>query len=158
MQDIAKRTLHAWHQHSAAAARGLIALSFDMPNHGSRMVSEVANQVWNMGNEQHAIDMIGMIKGGVGDMSSLMDLVAGYLRREVDAHVCLGWSLGGHAAWQAWFGEDRVDAAVVVVGCPDLMGKFAALNPLHSAVYTNYVIQPFDVGAFYDILSKMSIR
>ncbi|KAM5352684.1 hypothetical protein ACJ41O_005406 [Fusarium nematophilum] len=120
MRDIASRTIAAWQAHSSS--KGLIALAFDMPNHGSRLVSEPANLAWDDGNASHALDMMGMVKGGVADMRGLMDLVAGYLGREVDGHVCLGWSLGGHSAWQAWFGEERIDAAVVVVGCPDFMG------------------------------------
>ncbi|KAM0555154.1 hypothetical protein ACHAPJ_006506 [Fusarium lateritium] len=120
MHDIARRTIAAWSARAGnSPKRGLIALSFDMPNHGTRLVSESANLAWDKGNATHAIDMFGMVKGGVADMSGLMDLVAGYLGREVDAHVCLGWSLGGHSAWQAFFGENRIDAAVVVIGCPD---------------------------------------
>ncbi|KAF5001896.1 hypothetical protein FGRMN_743 [Fusarium graminum] len=123
MQDIARRTIAAWTSHAGAnPKRGLIALSFDMPNHGTRLVSESANVAWDKGNTTHAIDMFGMVKGGVADMSGLMDLVSGYLGCEIDAHVCLGWSLGGHSAWQAFFGEKRIDAAVVIIGCPDFAG------------------------------------
>ncbi|KAH7325771.1 Alpha/Beta hydrolase protein [Stachybotrys elegans] len=125
MYDIASRTIHAWKTQSPAPSRGLVALAFDMPNHGTREVDATANKSWDQGNEQHALDLLGMVKGGRMDMSALMDLVAGYLGREVDAHVCLGWSLGGHAAWQSWFGEERIDAAVVVVGCPDQIGLMA---------------------------------
>ncbi|KHN93877.1 uncharacterized protein MAM_08237 [Metarhizium album ARSEF 1941] len=133
MRDIACRTVDAWHRSasspaSSQGARGLVALAFDMPNHGTRLVSELANRTWDEGNERHALDMAGIVKGCVGDLSALMDLVAGYLGRRVDAHVCLGWSLGGHAAWWSWFVEDRIDAAVAVVGCPDylnLMGRRA---------------------------------
>lgn len=84
----------------------------------------------------HAVDMMGMVKGGRVDMSGLMDVVAGYLQghtdREVkvEGHVCLGWSLGGHAAWQAWMGEGRLDAVVVIVGCPDFVGKIESPIPL----------------------------
>lgn len=123
MNDIARRAVYSWNQSPKQKQRGLVALVFDMPNHGTRMVSELANEAWDGGNEQHAIDMLGLVKAGAGDASGLMDLVAGYLGRETDAHVCLGWSLGGHAAWQAWFGEERMDAAVVIVGCPDLAGE-----------------------------------
>ncbi|KAL4723644.1 hypothetical protein ACLX1H_009286 [Fusarium chlamydosporum] len=120
MHDIAKRTIDSWTSRAGTnPKRGLIALSFDMPNHGTRLVSEAANHAWDKGNMTHAIDMFGMVKGGVADMSGLMDLVSGYLGREIDAHVCLGWSLGGHGAWQAFFGEKRIDAAVVIIGCPD---------------------------------------
>ena len=124
MHDIAKRTISAYVSHvGESPERGLIALTFDMPNHGTRLVSEEANHAWDKGNATHAIDMFGMVKGGVSDTRNLMDLVSGYLGREVDAHVCLGWSLGGHSAWQAFFGEKRIDAAVVIIGCPDFQGK-----------------------------------
>lgn len=127
MADIARRVVHAWRsqqeQDPKSQRRGLVALAFDMPNHGSRLVSERANQAWDGGNERHAIDMAGLVKGGRGDMSALMDLVGGYLEREVDGHVALGWSLGGHAAWQGVVCEERLDAAVVVVGCPDYLGE-----------------------------------
>ncbi|CAI6097634.1 unnamed protein product [Clonostachys chloroleuca] len=123
MHDIAARTVKAWHGSPEAGKRGLVALCFDMPNHGTRVVSERANGAWAAGNDTHAIDMLGMVKGARADMSGLMDVVAGYLGREnVDGHVVLGWSLGGHAAWQAWLGEERVDAAVSVIGSPDFMG------------------------------------
>lgn len=123
MMDIASRSLAAWHaaESSAARSRGLIALAFDMPNHGSRLVSAAANEAWDRGNETHAVDMLSMVKGAVADMAGLMDVVQAYLGVRADAHVCLGWSLGGHSAWQAWMGEDRIDAAVVIVGCPDFM-------------------------------------
>ncbi|KAM4057477.1 alpha/beta-Hydrolase [Hirsutella rhossiliensis] len=127
MHDVARRAVHAWNTHQSQSQtqqsrRGLVALAFDMPNHGSRLVSDTANKTWKGGNERHAIDMAGIVRAARGDMSGLMDLVGGYLGREVDAHVALGWSLGGHAAWQAVFGEERLDAVVVVVGCPDYLG------------------------------------
>ncbi|EGX87641.1 hypothetical protein CCM_09602 [Cordyceps militaris CM01] len=137
MADIASRVLAAWHAAAApqTPSRNLVALAFDMPNHGSRLVSAAANEAWDGGNATHAVDMLGMVKGAVADMAGLMDLVEAYLglRAADAAHVCLGWSLGGHSAWQAWIGEDRIDAAVVVVGCPDftnLMSTRAAAGNL----------------------------
>ncbi|KAF4451586.1 hypothetical protein F53441_5442 [Fusarium austroafricanum] len=128
MNDIARRTVGAWISHAGAnPKRGLIALCFDMPNHGTRLVSESANHPWDKGNATHALDMFGMVKGGVADMRGLMDLVSGYLELEIDAHVCLGWSLGGHSAWQAFFGEKRIDAAVVIIGCL-MTGRAAQAN------------------------------
>ncbi|KAF4120038.1 hypothetical protein GMORB2_3449 [Geosmithia morbida] len=126
MQDIASRVIDAYNnrmaESSASPPRGLVALAFDMPNHGTRLVSEQANKAWNQGNELHAIDMVAGIKGARNDMSGLMDVVGGYLDRKVDEHVCLGWSLGGHAVWQAWLAERRLHAAVAIVGCPDFIG------------------------------------
>ncbi|KAG5996749.1 hypothetical protein E4U54_002515 [Claviceps lovelessii] len=125
MQDIARRAVHAWHQTDlhASRRRGLIALAFDMPNHGSRQVCQASNLAWEQGNLSHAIDMAGLVRGAASDVSLLMGLVGGYLGRgaDVDAHVCLGWSLGGHAAWWSLFGEERMDGGVVVVGCADFV-------------------------------------
>lgn len=127
MQDIASRTVHAYNehlkQHPRAPRRGLLALAFDMPNHGTRLVSHEANHAWDKGNSNHAIDMMGMVKGTRTDLSGLMDVVSSYVGRDIDGHLVLGWSFGGHAAWQAWIGEERIDAVVAVVGCPDFMGR-----------------------------------
>lgn len=130
MRDIASRVVGAYNDSNDAADRGLVALAFDMPNHGTRMVSEAANGAWDEGNERHAVDMMGAVKGGRCDMSGLMDVAEGYLGREVRGHACLGWSLGGHAAWQAWVREERLDAVVVVVGCPDFPGALTSPFPL----------------------------
>lgn len=35
----------------------------------------------------------------------------------------MGVSLGGHSAWQLFFNEPRIIAAVIIVGCPDYMRK-----------------------------------
>lgn len=142
MHDVARRTIHAWNQSQPQnPARGLVALVFDMPNHGTRTVSELANKAWDQGNEQHAMDMLGFVRAAAADVSLLMDQVAGYLgREEVDGHVCLGWSLGGHAAWESWFAEERVDAAVVVVGCPDLAGESSLLKQRWNEMLTSLMI------------------
>ena len=42
-------------------------------------------------------------------------------RKMETRHVVL---MGGHSAWQAFFGEKRIDAAVVIIGCPDFQSKF----------------------------------
>lgn len=124
MTDIASRVISAYNDTDSHSTRGLIAVAFDMPNHGSRMVSEKGNETWKKGNEMHAVDMMAMVAGAGRDMAGVMDLLEGYIERQVDAHVCLGWSLGGHAAWQGWMKEERLDAVVAVVGCPDFMCEF----------------------------------
>ncbi|PHH64248.1 hypothetical protein CDD81_4862 [Ophiocordyceps australis] len=119
MADIARRAVSAWNAQEEEEERGVLALAFDMPNHGSREVCARANLGWEGDNATHAIDMSGMVEGACLDMGLLMGLVGGYLKRVVDGHVVLGWSLGAHAAWRAVVTERRLDAAVVIVGCPD---------------------------------------
>lgn len=134
MHDVARRAVDAWNQQNKQKQqkqqqqkrrrqRGLVALAFDLLDHGNQLVSAAANRAWADGNERHALDMAAVVARARGDMSRLMGLAGGCLGRRVDAHVALGWSLGGHAAWQAVFGEPRLDAAVVV-GCADLLGEF----------------------------------
>ncbi|KAJ6784935.1 hypothetical protein PWT90_04433 [Aphanocladium album] len=144
MMDIASRAVASWQACGHAAERNLIALAFDSPNHGSRLVDAAANEAWDRGNETHAVDMLGMIKGTVTDMAGLMDLVEGYLGIKADAHACLGWSLGGHSAWQAWIGEERIDTAVVIVGCPDLTSLLS-----HRAVTGKLATAETFVGSRY---------
>lgn len=124
MADIAARTISSYNTTTPSKTRGLVALAFDMPNHGTRCVSSDANGAWKDGNDMHAIDMMGIVKGARADMSGLMDVVEGYLERKVEGNVVLGWSLGGHAAWQAWMGEERLDGVVIIVGCADFVSKF----------------------------------
>ena len=42
--------------------QGLIAVSFDQRNHGSRKIDELANQDWRSGNERHAQDMFSIYR------------------------------------------------------------------------------------------------
>ena len=42
---------------SQGSLRGLIAVSFDQRNHGTRMVERSGNESWISGNEHHAQDM-----------------------------------------------------------------------------------------------------
>jgi pimeloyl-ACP methyl ester carboxylesterase len=64
------------------------------------------------------------------DTSFLIDHLGSYLcldpnAPEIDQHLVLGISLGGHAAWQVFFNEPRVTAAIVIIGCPDYMRMFS---------------------------------
>jgi hypothetical protein len=63
------------------------------------------------------------------DTSLLIDHLGSYIfhgpeARSIDQHIVLGISLGGHAAWQVLFSDDRVTAAVVIIGCPDYMREY----------------------------------
>ena len=65
MEPIAHSTITHWNQHKKQKKEqggqqqqlGLIAVSFDQRNHGSREVSPIANEAWKSGNETHAQDM-----------------------------------------------------------------------------------------------------
>lgn len=60
------------------------------------------------------------------DTSLLIDYLGSYIFLDADSpsivqHVVLGFSLGGHGAWQLAFSDPRVKTVVVIVGCPDYM-------------------------------------
>ena len=67
MEPIAYSAINAWNKHLQASVKGsgslgLIAVSFDQRNHGSRKVDDVANQDWRSGNARHAQDMFSIYR------------------------------------------------------------------------------------------------
>ena len=105
--------------------KGMIAVAFDQRNHGSRMVSAIANEAWRSGNEHHALDMFSCYVGTAQDTSLLLDYLPGYIfpapsdSRRMVQNLVLGISLGGHAAWHVLMHDSRFSTAVVTIGCPD---------------------------------------
>ncbi|KAL2003587.1 hypothetical protein VTN02DRAFT_3253 [Thermoascus thermophilus] len=120
-------------------AKGLIAVSFDQRNHGTRIVDPLANEAWKQGNPRHAQDMFSIFQGTARDTSLLIDYLPSYIfpnsERRVVTHLALGVSLGGHATWSCILHEPRITAGIVIIGCPDyvnLMADRARLSKLPS--------------------------
>jgi hypothetical protein len=59
MTPIANKAIARW---SKSNSIGLIAVSFDQRNHGSREVDPLANQSWRDGNPRHAQDMFSIFR------------------------------------------------------------------------------------------------
>ncbi|KAJ4299069.1 hypothetical protein N0V90_004313 [Kalmusia sp. IMI 367209] len=148
MAPISAAIISAWNTriHSGRAGEspsGLIAVSFDQRNHGSRLVDKLHNEAWKQGNPSHAQDMFGCFHGTATDTSQIMDHLESYILSSPDSpkitqHFVLGISLRGHAAWHCILSEPRITAAVVGIGCPDytrLMTDRARLSKL--ATYTS---------------------
>jgi hypothetical protein len=65
MAPIAAHAIHHWNSRLNERAanttrnpvKGLIAVSFDQRNHGTRMADKLANEAWKQGNPRHAQDM-----------------------------------------------------------------------------------------------------
>lgn len=125
MEPIAHAAVSSFHQQQPQQnSTGLIAVSFDQRNHGSRLLSKPANEAWDRGNDTHAQDMFGIFQGTAADAVQLADYLPGYLfpsapEKRLARHIVLGVSLGAHAAWQCLLRDARFSAAAVVVGCPD---------------------------------------
>lgn len=140
MAPFAAHLITEWNTHrrnhkSTSKSRGLIAISFDQRNHGSRLASPLANEAWRSGNEHHALDMYSSYAGTALDTSLLLDYLPGYIfpdsSHTIDHNIVLGISLGGHAAWHVITHDPRFSAAIPVIGCPDyarLMADRARLS------------------------------
>ncbi|KAJ5566302.1 hypothetical protein N7535_007940 [Penicillium sp. DV-2018c] len=146
MKGIANSVLTDWitKTKDTPTAKGLIAVSFDQRNHGSRKIDPLANKAWRQGNPRHAQDMFSIFQGTAKDTSLLMDYLPSYTfphgEHQITEHLALGVSLGGHATWSCLLHEPRVSAGVVIIGCPDyinLMADRARLSKLPSWTRTD---------------------
>ncbi len=61
MALVAASTINAWREQKQKSTKekalGLICVSFDQRNHGSREVNALSNEAWRGGNRTHAQDM-----------------------------------------------------------------------------------------------------
>jgi hypothetical protein len=57
MAALANRAIEHWRQRPESENKGLLAVTFDQRNHGSREVDKLANEAWRAGNQRHAQDM-----------------------------------------------------------------------------------------------------
>jgi hypothetical protein len=67
MEVVATTILGEWNKRlkdgrAGNSPKGLIAVSFDGRNHGSREITPSANEVWRTGNETHAQDMLSIYR------------------------------------------------------------------------------------------------
>lgn len=114
----------------------MIAVTFDLRNHGARKVSDLANLDWQGSNPTHAQDMMSGIQGSAQDVELVMEYLPTYLpaligkcglndilvrqwgpERYID--VVSGVSQGGHVAWQVAV-KGRAKAVIPIIGTPYL--------------------------------------
>lgn len=93
----------------------LVCITFDIPNHNSRLVNDAKNDSWDEGNATHGQDMISIIDTVVEEIRSLIDFIPTYLNpnyflksaRSVRGYekininyrnIISGYSLGAHAS------------------------------------------------------------
>ncbi|EGW34658.1 uncharacterized protein SPAPADRAFT_57709 [Spathaspora passalidarum NRRL Y-27907] len=115
----------------------LICVTFDIRNHGERLVDELRNSGWTKGNQSHAVDMVSGIEGNVRDLKLIIDYLPSYLNlnhflgaqfRERNPsceikfrNLLSGYSLGGHTVFR--FASEYPELVKIinpVVGCHDL--------------------------------------
>lgn len=59
---LAAACLDNWNHHHQSQETGLIAVTFDQRNHGTREVDPLSNEAWRSGNQQHAQDMFSIYR------------------------------------------------------------------------------------------------
>lgn len=62
MAPLAAATLNDWNQRQERHQNGLLAVTFDQRNHGSREINPLSNEAWRSGNERHAQDMFSIYR------------------------------------------------------------------------------------------------
>lgn len=116
MQQLAASSIQGWNcrlqqSQTGDTSIGLIAVSFDQRNHGSRQVKKLANEDWRSGNETHAQDMFSVFHGTAVDVSLLITHLSSYIfptsNHTVTTNLVCGVSLGGHGAWVSYLSHDR---------------------------------------------------
>ncbi|EMD33315.1 hypothetical protein CERSUDRAFT_87199 [Gelatoporia subvermispora B] len=124
---VARSTLEDVQARRAAeqGAQDLLIVTFDQRNHGSRLVSELANEAWAKKNDRHAVDMYAIYSGTSRDVSYLIDFLPAYLfpsgERQIAQWLVGGISLGGHASWLTLRTEPRIKLGIPIIGCPDYL-------------------------------------
>ncbi|CAO1627264.1 unnamed protein product [Parajaminaea phylloscopi] len=123
LYEVANEVRHSQSQSSAAPPRELLVVSFDARNHGHRMTNQLGQKGWGAGNQQHAMDLYGMILGISADVSFLVAMLPPYLfphdDRSITKWCVTGKSLGGHATWHVLKDEPQITVGVSFIGCPD---------------------------------------
>jgi hypothetical protein len=62
MAPMAGKAISHWNNRRGSQKKGLIAVSFDQRNHGTRKIDPVANEAWRQGNPRHAQDMFSIYR------------------------------------------------------------------------------------------------
>ncbi len=62
MRPLAAAILNAWNDRDESKKFGLLAVTFDQRNHGSREIDAMANEAWRSGNARHAQDMFSIYR------------------------------------------------------------------------------------------------
>jgi len=70
MAPVAAASIRDWNGRPGSKSKGLIAVSFDQRNHGTREVTSLANESWKQGNPTHAQDMFSIFRSSASILVS----------------------------------------------------------------------------------------
>lgn len=150
-QKMAHLLLTSWYKNKGTLAGRAIAVTFDLRNHGERIVELNKNEDWARGNSTHAVDMVSGVVGSAQDVEMVRQFVPaileskGFLVKKV-VNVISGVSQGGHIAWQA-AATGNYQAIIPIIGCP-----YLSFLLLHRALVQILNIEP---SAADEVLLKL---
>lgn len=110
----------------------LVFVTFDVSNHGTRIVDRLKNLTWDEGNETHGIDQISIVEQTLGNLRTIMEYLPGYLNLDIQLlenddcsfeflNILSGVSLGGHVVLRmASNFPQYVDIINPVISCSNL--------------------------------------
>lgn len=104
----------------------VIAVTFDLWNHGSRMGHIIHNKDWKEGNENHGNDMLKLMNTSVDDFLTISNNLLSKLNLNNSnnnisvSNIVIGISLGGHIAWRLASKIQSTIGLVSIIGSPFL--------------------------------------
>mmetsp|Transcript_16759 Transcript_16759/g.47810 ORF Transcript_16759/g.47810 Transcript_16759/m.47810 type:complete len:305 (-) Transcript_16759:343-1257(-) len=100
---------------------GMMAVRWDAPNHGARLIDESANSHWLQGNLANATDMYAQMTSTLREIQVVLDFLPAKLAVDFAKVAVVGFSQGGHAALLAFTNEPRIDVCVSALSAGDYL-------------------------------------
>lgn len=119
------------------AVPNLVCATWDLPNHGDRLIDEKANASWNEGNTLHLVEMQSIIDQGSAEaVTILRNLPYHFPEFNIVHKVVIGVSLGGYITWKvASEHSELLAAAVPIISSPNLpqvmLQRYAQIEEKH---------------------------
>lgn len=102
-------------------ARPLLCVTFDMQNHGERVLDAKKNESWSENNSTHGMDMGTIIDLSVQDAIMVMNYLPSYFQGYTFENFATGISMGGHACYRlAIAAPEKIKGIIPLLGCADL--------------------------------------
>lgn len=134
----------------------LVCATWDLPNHGERLIDEKANASWSEGNILHLVEMQSILEQGSTEaVTILRNLPHHFPGLNFSHKVIIGVSLGGYITWKvASEHSDMLAAAVPIISSPNLpqvmVHRYAEIeeqNPVAAAQQKDVAL-PVDLMAY----------
>jgi pimeloyl-ACP methyl ester carboxylesterase len=131
-EEVAQFCLDHYYQQRSNGAESqlphLIAVTFDLRNHGARQIDTEYNNDWTKGNKAHGPDLATMVQGSSEDMVMVIEYLPAYIPQYFEninpgkyINIVAGVSLGGHVSWRvAGMIPEKIYAIAPIIGSPNL--------------------------------------